>query len=85
MSDYAINVFWSGEDDCYIATVPDLEGCTAFGATLQEAVCEVEVAKKLWLEVANEDGEDTLLPSGRGPPYCRGIARRRLPNSLADG
>lgn len=63
MSDYAINVFWSDEDDCYVATVPDLEGCSAFGATPQEAVREVEIAKKLWLEVAREDGEDIPQPS----------------------
>lgn len=63
MRDYAINVFWSDEDGCYIATVPDLEGCSAFGDTAEEAVHEVETAKRLWLEVAREDGEEIPQPS----------------------
>lgn len=70
MSDYAINVFWSDEDACYIATVPDLEGCSAFGDTPQDAVREVEVAKRLWLDVAREDGEKIPEPSYL-PPEAR--------------
>lgn len=56
MSDYHINVFWSDEDRAYIATVPDLEGCSAFGDTPERAVAEVVIAKKLWLDVARESG-----------------------------
>lgn len=70
---YHINVFWSDEDDCYIASVPDLEGCSAFGATPEEAVREVEVAKRLWLEVAREDGEVIPQPSYL-PPEARKAA-----------
>lgn len=73
MRDYVINVFWSDEDNCYIATVPDLEGCSAFGETPEAAVREVEVAKKLWLEVAHEDGEDIPEPS-----YLPAEAQRRV-------
>jgi len=62
MSDYAINVFWSESDACYIATVPDLEGCSAFGDTPEAAVREVQTAKGLWLEVAREDGEEIPEP-----------------------
>ncbi len=62
MGDYAINVFWSDEDDCYIASVPDLEGCTAFGDTPEAAVREVETAKRLWLSVAAEDGDEIPEP-----------------------
>lgn len=70
MGDYAINVFWSEDDGCYIATIPDLEGCSAFGDTPEMAVREVEVAKKLWLEVAREDGEDIPTPRYL-PPEAR--------------
>ncbi|MPZ69015.1 MAG: type II toxin-antitoxin system HicB family antitoxin [Actinobacteria bacterium] len=62
MRNYAINVFWSDEDECYIATVPDLKGCSAFGDTAEAAVREVEVAKRLWLEVAAEDGDEIPEP-----------------------
>jgi predicted RNase H-like HicB family nuclease len=56
MSDYHINVFYSDEDECWVADIPDLEMCSAFGATAGEAVAEVEQAKQGLLEVAREDG-----------------------------
>lgn len=67
MHDYAINVFWSDEDECYIATVPDLKGCSAFGDTAEAAVREVGVAKRLWLEVASKDGDEIPEPRFRPP------------------
>lgn len=73
MSDYAINVFWSEADECYIATVPDLEGCSAFGDTPETAVREVQAAKELWLEVAREDGEKIPQPRYL-PPEARATA-----------
>ncbi len=51
-SEYAITIFWSDEDGEYIATVPDLRGCSASGLTPEEALREVQVAKALWLESA---------------------------------
>lgn len=65
MKDYHINVFYSDEDDCYIADIPDLEGCSAFGATAEQAVHEVEVAKQLWLEAAREIGKPIPEPTYR--------------------
>lgn len=56
MSDYAIGIFWSDEDDEYVAVVPELGGCSASGAMHQEALDEVLTAKDLWLEVARERG-----------------------------
>jgi predicted RNase H-like HicB family nuclease len=47
---YHINVFYSEEDKCYIADIPDLKYCSAHGETPKEAVREVLVAQKLWLE-----------------------------------
>ncbi|MBX3390264.1 MAG: type II toxin-antitoxin system HicB family antitoxin [Phycisphaeraceae bacterium] len=49
---YHINVFFSKEDGGYIADIPDLEYCSAFGATPEEAVHEVQIAMRLWLETA---------------------------------
>ena len=71
MKDYAINVFWSDEDESYIATVPDLRGCSAFGGTPEEAVREVEVAKRLWLESAKANGDVVPEPSYRPPEAPR--------------
>ena len=49
MKDYHINIFYSEEDEGYIADIPDLESCSAFGETAAEALREVEVAKSAWL------------------------------------
>jgi len=56
MKDYHINVFYSDEDKCYIADIPDLRYCSAHGATPQKALEEVLIAQKLWLEEAKESG-----------------------------
>jgi predicted RNase H-like HicB family nuclease len=65
MAAYHINVFWSAEDDAWIADVPDLPGCSAFGATPEEAVREVQVAQELWLDAAREHGRDIPAPKYR--------------------
>lgn len=67
MSDYAINIFWSDEDDQYIATVPDLKGCSASGDTPQEALAEVLIAKDLWLEAVRDRGWDIPKPLWKPP------------------
>jgi predicted RNase H-like HicB family nuclease len=54
---YHINLFWSDEDDCWIADVPDLKYCSAHGETAEAAAREVEIAMTLWLEVSAERGE----------------------------
>jgi predicted RNase H-like HicB family nuclease len=52
MSDYHINIFYSEEDGGYIADIPDLESCSGFGRTPEEALAQVEQAKAAWLESA---------------------------------
>jgi predicted RNase H-like HicB family nuclease len=52
VSDYHINVFYSAADGGYIADIPDLDACSAFGSTPQEALAEVLRAKEAWLEAA---------------------------------
>jgi predicted RNase H-like HicB family nuclease len=56
VSHYHINVFYSDEDHAWVADIPDLQYCSAFGATAEEAVVEVEKARELWLEVARDSG-----------------------------
>ena len=57
MTDYRINVFWSEEDGSYVADIPDLAHCSAFGVTPREALAEVMIAKQLWLAAAAEAGK----------------------------
>lgn len=56
MSDH-INVFFSDEDHGYIADIPSLKFCSAYGRTPEEALREVRTAKKAWLEAAHEHGK----------------------------
>ena len=58
--DYQINVFCSEEDDGYIADIPDLEACSAFGSTPEEALIQVQIARSAWLEAARAEGK--LIP-----------------------
>jgi predicted RNase H-like HicB family nuclease len=67
---YHINVFWSVEDDCWIADVPDLRPCSAHGDTAQEAMAEAEVAIELWLETAMQHGYDIPEPRYRPAIYA---------------
>ncbi|MBL4823882.1 MAG: type II toxin-antitoxin system HicB family antitoxin [SAR324 cluster bacterium] len=55
MRDYHVNLFYSDDDKGYIADIPDLQHCSAFGATPEEALREVLIAKKTWLETAEEN------------------------------
>ncbi|MEM7481066.1 MAG: type II toxin-antitoxin system HicB family antitoxin [Acidobacteriota bacterium] len=69
MTDYHINIFFSDEDGGYIADIPDLEACSAFGATAEEALSEVERAKAAWLKAAEETGKPVPPPRYRPAIY----------------
>jgi len=62
LKDYHINIFYSEEDDGYIADIPDLTYCSAFGETPEEALREVLIAKEAWLEAAQAEGKPVPLP-----------------------
>ena len=65
MKDYHINVFYSEEDEGYIADIPDLEHCSAFGSTPEEALKEVLKAKEAWLEAARAAKKPIPVPRYR--------------------
>jgi predicted RNase H-like HicB family nuclease len=69
VSDYHINIFYSDEDGGYIADIPDLEACSAFGATAEEALGEVERAREAWLQAARKDGKPIPPPRYRPVIY----------------
>ena len=62
---YEIILFWSKEDQAFIAEVPELSGCAADGATYQEAIANVEVVIREWIETARELGRPLPVPRGR--------------------
>jgi predicted RNase H-like HicB family nuclease len=69
MKDYHINIFYSAEDGGYIADIPDLEACSAFGKTPSEALKQVEIAKKASLEAARAEGKPIAKPRYRPVIY----------------
>jgi len=69
MKDYHINIFYSEEDECYVADIPDLKFCSAFGDTPEEALAEVLVAKEAWLESARKAGDEVPQPRYRPAIY----------------
>ncbi|MCH8348643.1 MAG: type II toxin-antitoxin system HicB family antitoxin [Chloroflexi bacterium] len=72
MSDYHINIFFSEEDGGYIADIPDLDSCSAFGATDEEALAEVKLAKEAWIEAARQAGKPVPTPRYRPAIYQTG-------------
>jgi predicted RNase H-like HicB family nuclease len=69
MKDYHINILYSKEDGAYIADIPDLEACSAFGGTPAEALEEVQRAKEAWLEAARQAGKPIPRPRYRPAIY----------------
>lgn len=74
MKDYHINIFYSEEDEGYIADIPDLEACSAFGETPTEALHELEIAKAAWLEAALVTGKSIPQPKYRPAIYQIAVA-----------
>jgi len=69
MKDYHINIFYSEEDGGYIADIPDLEACSAFGDSPAKALAEVEQAKAAWLAAARAEGKPIPAPRYRPVIY----------------
>ena len=89
MPKYEIVIYWSDEDELYIAEVSELSGCMAHGNTYEEALQSIKEAMELWLEVADkyEDPVPEPLPRPLLPawerPVCRYIEPARRPESAA--
>jgi len=65
MTKYEIILYWSAEDESFIAEVPELPGCAADGATRQEALANAETVIQQWIETAQELGRSIPEPKGR--------------------
>lgn len=62
---YEIIIYWSKDDEAFIAEVPELAGCMADGATYQEALHNAEIIIQEWIETAHELGRPIPQPKGR--------------------
>ena len=62
---YEVIIYWSAEDQAFIAEVPELPGCAADGKTYREALDNVEVVTQEWIETATELGRPIPQPKGR--------------------
>jgi predicted RNase H-like HicB family nuclease len=65
MPKYEVIIYWSQEDEAFIAEVPELPGCASDGKTYQEALANVEVIIREWIETAKEEGRSIPTPKGR--------------------
>jgi len=62
---YEVIIYWSAEDKAFVAEVPELPGCAADGPSLGDALANVEVVAREWIETARELGRDIPVPRGR--------------------
>ena len=62
---YLVEVFWSDEDEGYIAVVPDLPGCSAYGRTPEEAVREIGDAVEAWIAACRAAGDPVPEPTAK--------------------
>ena len=69
MKDYHISIFFNEDDAGYIADIPDLHACSAFGNTPEEALREVQIAKEAWIEAARAEGKQIPQPKYRPAIY----------------
>jgi predicted RNase H-like HicB family nuclease len=65
MPKYEIIIFWSAEDQAFVAEVPELPGCMAHGPTHEKALANAKAAIRLWIDTAKEFGDPVPEPKGR--------------------
>lgn len=65
MTKYEVIIYWSEEDEAFVAEVPELSGCAADGETYSEALANVEVVIQEWIETAQDLGRSIPDPKGR--------------------
>ena len=65
MNRYEIIIYWSNEDQAFVAEVPELPGCMAHGNSYEEALVNAKEAIELWVDTANEFGDPVPVPKGQ--------------------
>ena len=64
MNHYEIVIYWSAEDEAYVAEVPELRGCMAHGDSYEDALANAKQAAELWIDTAKEHGDPVPEPKG---------------------
>ena len=70
MDRYEVIIYWSDEDQAYVAEVPELPGCSAHGETYESALSNAKQAIALWIETAKEFNDPIPSPKGRRLAYA---------------
>ncbi|HET9765953.1 MAG TPA: type II toxin-antitoxin system HicB family antitoxin [Thermoanaerobaculia bacterium] len=70
MLKYEVIIYWSAEDQAFVAEVPELPGCMAHGPTPEAALSNAQQASQLWIETAKEFGDPVPEPKGRKLAYA---------------
>ena len=70
MNKYEVIIYWSEEDEVFVAEVPELPGCAVHGPTQEAALASAQEAIRLWVETANEFGDPVPEPKGRRLIYA---------------
>jgi predicted RNase H-like HicB family nuclease len=70
MHRYEVIIYWSSDDQVFVAEVPELSGCAAHGATPEAALAEAQEAISLWIDTAREFGDPVPEPKGRRLQYA---------------
>ena len=70
MNKYEVIIYWSEEDEAFVAEVPELPGCAAHGPTQEAALSSAQEAIRLWVDTANEFGDPVPEPKGRRLIYA---------------
>ena len=65
MNKYEVIIYWSEEDEAFVAEVPELPGCAAHGPTQEAALASAQEAIRLWIGTAKEFGDPVPEPKGR--------------------
>lgn len=78
MQHYLVKIFWSHEDEGYIATVPDLPGCCAWDATEFEALREIQDAAAAWIEAYHQPGEQVSIAYCESTTGCIAWVRQMV-------
>ncbi|MBZ0169780.1 hypothetical protein MELA_01801 [Candidatus Methylomirabilis lanthanidiphila] len=65
MNKYEVIIYWSEEDQVFVADVPELPSCSAHGATHETALANAQEAIRLWIDTAREFGDPIPMPKGR--------------------
>ncbi len=65
MNKYEVIIYWSDDDQAFVAEVPELPGCAAHGSTQEAALASAQEAIRLWIDTAKEFGDPIPAPKGR--------------------